>query len=237
MLFGRISRLVEQRNMAMLSGVTLEERALLHRLIDTLFRGGMMLLEQERSLAPRADSPSQRDPSSVWRPSQMPRTSEADLIVPDLYMLLRLLRRSADLAYSRVTGLLNFDWRALSTIKVRAPITLSELIAELDRNKSQVGRAVERLSAQGLVERRRIEGVPSIVLSVTAEGDSAFMLFFDEACRRHDLLADEITAEEHRALDRILDKLTENALGLLAAEREADAAPAGRAFTCEADDA
>lgn len=229
-LFERIGQMIRARNETMLTDVTPEERLVLGRVIDKLFRGATELFETERRLQTRVvasedgvDDVGARD---TWRPSTTAGAPE--LIVPDLYMLLRLLRRSADLAYSRVTKLSNFDWRALSHIWMRGPLTLSDLIVSLDRNKSQVGRAVERLVAQDLVERSKAPGLASVSLSATAVGKAAFDRFLEEARRRHDLMVAELTAEERDEFASILDKLTQNALRMLSQERAIEAA-AGRA--------
>jgi DNA-binding MarR family transcriptional regulator len=163
----------------------------------------------------------------------------AELIVPDLYMLLRLLRRSADLAFSRVTGLSNFDWRALARIEVSGPLTLSDLITGLDRNKSQVGRAVERLVVLQLVERKKEPGVSSVVLATTNAGKAAYDLILREAQRRHNVLIDELTIREHRGLQSVLDRLTQNALDILERERiiEAKSGRSGGARAYASDEA
>lgn len=219
-LFERIERLLQSRNAAMLDGVGDEDRALLGGVLDKLFRSATLLLLHERS----DDSDPSESAREVWRPSLMSRTSSAtDMIVPDLYMLLRLLRRSADLAFSRVTNLSNFDWRALARVEIDGPLTLSDLITSLDRNKSQVGRSVERLVSIGLLGRSKEPGVTSVVLSTTDAGKAAYDLIFQEAQRRHAAMIDELTLREHRSLQTILDRLTQNAIGLLEAERAIDA--------------
>ncbi len=223
-VFARIGRLVRARNEAMLEGVNAEGRALFDGTLDKLFRSAMTLLLQERR-----DDGEPISSREVWRPSRMQPTHPApDLIVPDLYMLLRLLRRSADLAFSRVTGLSNFDWRTLAYVEVEGPLTLSNLISGLDRNKSQVGRAVERLATLDLVVRKKEAGVSSVVVATTDAGKAAYDLIFREAQRRHNILVDELTMREHRGLQSMLDQLTQNALGLLERERAIDA-KSGRA--------
>jgi DNA-binding MarR family transcriptional regulator len=237
-VFARIERLVRTRNEAMLEGVTADDRALLDGALDKLFRSAMTLLLQERS--DDRDDAIPTTSRDVWRPSRMQRAEPtADLIVPDLYMLLRLLRRSADLAFSRVTGLSNFDWRALARIEIEGPLTLSDLITGLDRNKSQVGRAVERLVALDLVSRKKEPGVSSVVLSTAPQGKAAYDRIFQEAQRRHNVLVDELTMRENRGLQTILDQLLQNAIGLLERERalEAKSGRPGGARAYASDDA
>src|SRR5690606_19892618 len=103
-----------------------------------------------------------------WRSSGRADPGSPDwLVMPDLHVLLSLLRQSASMAHGRVTGLARFDWQTLTHVEVGGPVMLSDLIASLDRNKSQVGRAVAHLVDLGLVQRRREPGAPSIVVSTT----------------------------------------------------------------------
>lgn len=243
-LYDRIEAVLVARNTALLEGATEEELGLLDGVLDKLFRGANGLFARERGLADgRAEDAGAG--GDVARPAHgldAGRSSDAaatrpppKLVIPDLHVLLRLLRRSADLAYGRVTGLKNFDWRTLSHVEMSGPLTLADLIVSLDRNKSQVGRAVTRLVALGLVTRRREKGVASVVLTATPHGRAAFELIMTEAQRREALLIEELTIREYRAFVSFLDRLTHNALALLAQERAGglEAAPARAAPTAE----
>jgi DNA-binding MarR family transcriptional regulator len=223
----RIERLVASRNHALLEDVTNEQRKALEAIIATLFKSASAILQTERRLA---DGRPDDAASEAWRPSLLQRPdADPPLLAPDLYLLLRLLQRSAELAYNRVTGLSNFDWRLITHIAMAGPMTLSDLIVSIDRNKSQVGRAVERLAALGLVTRRKERGVSSVVLSMAPAGEDAYQKIAAEARRRDAILVEELTIREYRNLQDLLDRLTENALSLLARERtlEAKAARAG----------
>ncbi len=232
--YKRILRLLKARNSALLEGVSVDERRLLNGVIDKLFRGADALLAHERPLAEGepggaegVDGAEGDADTDNWRSSRSVDPSSPDwLVMPDLHQLLRLLRKSAGLAHGRVTGLSHFDWRTITHIEVNGPLTLSRLIVTLDRNKSQVGRAVARLVELGLVQRRREDGVASIVLSTTPAGRAAYDLIVEESKRRDAVLVEQLTPGEHQALDSILDRLVENAGGLLARERERVAAEA-----------
>lgn len=237
-VLARIERLVASRNQALFAGVTDEQRAMLSATIDALFKNGDAILANERRLERGDDAsgtneaePPAREP---WRPSRLQQ--DPPLLAPDLYLLLRLLQRSADLAYSRVTGLSNFDWRMVTHISVNGPLTLADLIISADRNKSQVGRAVERLVTLGLIDRKKEPGVSSVVLSLTRAGATAYATIETEARRRDAVLVEALSAAEHRCLQNVLDRLTENALGLVARERSIEAASGRTARSIPADE-
>jgi DNA-binding MarR family transcriptional regulator len=232
----QIDRILKERNRTLLDGLSVEHRILLNDILDKLFRAANTLLAYERRLTKGAAAARVTEierPALVfdkWRSSSAendPRSPDW-LVMPDLDMLLRLMRQSAGLAHGRVTGLAHFDWLTITHVEVSGPMTLSDLIAALDRNKSQVGRAVARLVAQGLVERRKEPGVASVVLSTTPSGKAAYELILREAERRDAALTEGLTPAEQRGFSAILDHLTHNALGLLASEREQSRADARR---------
>jgi DNA-binding MarR family transcriptional regulator len=227
-LYERIEAVLVARNAALLEGLDEESLGLLDPTLDKLFKGANALLGYERALAGGADADDARPVERPARDDDLRKAHERGapkLIVPDLQVLLRLMRRSADLAYGRVTGLKNFDWRTLTHIEMFGPLTLTDLIVGIDRNKSQVGRAVGRLVTLGLVARRREKGAASVVLSGTDAGRAAFDLIMTEAQRREAALVGELTIREYRGFVAALDRLTQNALAMLDDERGvADAA-------------
>lgn len=226
-VFARIQRIVRVRNEALLKGIPDADLLLLDRVLDKLFAGAIALLdEEERRLDPQdghspqnivttrpgRDGDDWRTPSSEAAPANRP-------ITPDLHVLLHLLRHSARQAYGRVTGLSNFDWLTLSNIAVSTPLTLADLIVALDRNKSQVGRALNRLIALGLASRKKERGIASVVITITPAGEAAYEAIAIEAGRRDALLVADLTRAEQRALVSMLDRLTQNALDLLTQEK------------------
>ena len=213
----RIERLLAQRNQALLSGLPVTDLALLDGVLDTLFQGANRLLEEER----RFSGAVQDDAEPVPRVKHAVAGGGVNghLIMPDLHVLLRLLRRSAELAYARATGLSGFDWRTLTHVEMASPATLTELAASLDRNKSQVSRAVASLESLGLAARVGKRGVHGKPIHATPAGSQAYALVSAEAARRDDVLVGDLTVRQHRLLNATLDAMTRNALDLLEAER------------------
>jgi DNA-binding MarR family transcriptional regulator len=225
-VYGRIERIIEQRNAALLDAIGADEQRILDPALDKLFAGADVLLADERRFAgleverefEHIERPGRV--GDAWRWPQLPAGEGARrLIMPDLQVLLRHLRQSAKLAYGRVTGLSNFDWLTLTYIAMQGPLTLVDLIALLDRNKSQVGRALNRLVAQGIASRAKQAGVSSVVVAITAKGEAAYEAVLEEARRRDERLIADLTMREYRTLVSILDRMTENALALLEHER------------------
>jgi DNA-binding MarR family transcriptional regulator len=222
-VYARLEEVLVARNETLLEGAGPDTLALLDPVLDKLFKGANAILAHERAGGRDEPAGAVARPgqgADVWRGSGNGAARSAPkLVMPDLHVLLRLLRRSAELAYGRVTGLKNFDWRTLTHIEMSGPLTLADLIVSLDRNKSQVGRAVTRLVALGLVRRRREKGVPSAILTATPSGRAAFEKIIEEAQRREQALVADLTHHEHRAFVGFLDRVTHNALDLLARER------------------
>jgi DNA-binding MarR family transcriptional regulator len=224
--FDRIQRILLARNRALLKSVSEKDLVVLDKVLDKLFASARALLEDERRLSPR---PAAAGDQAVTRPGRegdswrtgLTAAAIRPLIMPDLHVLLRLLRQSATLAYGRVTGLPDFDWLTLSNIAMSAPLTLTDLIVALDRDKSQVGRAVNRLIALGLAARHKERGVASEVVTITPAGEAAYDAIAREAHRRDERLTADLTVRERRALTSILDRLTQNALDLLMREKAA----------------
>ena len=227
----RLDVLLVQRNEALLNKLSADDLHLLDRLLDKLYASANTLLLEERRLSRDGDGAAVSAPP-VSRPGNVMakralEPAAGTLLMPDLHVLLRLVRRSAALAYVRVTGLSNFDWRTLTHAHMSGPITLSELIEVLDRNKSQVGRAVARLTDLGLTQRRRDASLGRIVVWTTPEGAAAYKAVLSEAQRRNEFLAESLTPRERHGLMKLLDQMIQNANGLL--EKERDSIPPGAA--------
>ena len=189
-----------------------------------------LLLAHERELSGEAadEGGTARDTSE---PSPMPerlrhiarKSLLGRLAAPLLVTLSSYLGRSATIAYRRESGLSNFIWQIMSQIGEHQPITLAHLIALVYRDKSQVGRAVKWLEAEGLVERRPVRRRRDVLLSCSARGNALYRQMCDSALRRDDFLFAELPAAERQAFVAVLDVLTERADALLAAEQAREA--------------
>jgi DNA-binding MarR family transcriptional regulator len=227
-LFTELERNLKERNAQLLVDVPREERELLSRVLVKLYKGANTLLAEEMKLAGKYDEtfeargeiipPSQA--RNRWSLRNAKDVMSPDwLVMPDLHLLLRLVMQSANMAFPRLTRLAAFEWLTISRIELTGPLTLTDLIEQLDRNKSQVGRAIARLTDLGLVSRQKVKGVSSAVLATTPAGKEVTDVITTEALRRDVALIENLTVGEYRALITALDRLTGNALNMLAHER------------------
>lgn len=223
-VFTRINRVRHERNQALTKSIPREDLQVLDAVFDKLFAGAQVVLDKERRIASKPVLPASKRtprPRLPDAPSgrRSPRGYVAPLIVPDLQILLRLLGQSAKLAYSRVTGLANSDYLTLTHIARNAPLTLTDLTVLLDRDKSQVVRSLGRLVSSGHALLSQNRGPFSSIVTLTPAGDEAYAAIVAEARRRDEILLSALSRTERRTFNAVVDRLTENALGLLDHER------------------
>jgi DNA-binding MarR family transcriptional regulator len=101
------------------------------------------------------------------------------------------------------------EWRVLVGVKERPKTTAGAITRRWGLEKMAVNRAVRRLQDMGCLtvtpdpeDRRRL------TLSLTAEGERLFETIEPDATRRYREIVALLSADERRALGRILDKLT-----------------------------
>ena len=137
-----------------------------------------------------------------------------------LNVLANLSSRIAVAINEREHDLSMRDWRIVALLGAFAPLSLNQLAREANLDKSQASRSVAELIERGLLSRAvdRLDG-RGIKLGLTALGRGLYRRVFPQAVARNELLLAALTAAERRALQRILDKLTERAQALWADER------------------
>jgi DNA-binding MarR family transcriptional regulator len=144
------------------------------------------------------------------------------LEAPRLFKLLSLIRRSAAPEIRRELGLSDFEWRILSQVGDRAPMSLNELAAVTSHDKGQLSRGVKRLVQAGFLVRESRRGERGVFISPTKAGKALFARLAEQAFRRNERLIKGLTPEELKVLSRVIDKLEANAMAMLAAEQEAE---------------
>lgn len=140
------------------------------------------------------------------------------LPIPTLTGLYGVVRRSGDFCYERVLGLSEFDWRVLSRSGAGQDIMLMQLVSELDRDKSQVGRSVKRLAALGLLKSTKIGSTRNVSISLTVKGKEAYHELERTAFERNRALIAGLSARQVGLLESFLAKLAINADKMLADE-------------------
>lgn len=141
------------------------------------------------------------------------------LEMPRLFKLLSLIRRCAAPEVRRELGLSDFEWRIMSQVGDRAPMSLNELAAITSHDKGQLSRGVKRLVEAGLLVRESRRGERGVFISPTKAGRVLFDRLADQAVRRNARLIVGLSGEELEVLSRVIDKLEANAQAMLAAEQ------------------
>jgi len=137
-----------------------------------------------------------------------------------LNLLANLSTRIAVMRNEREHGLSMRDWRIVALLGAFAPMSLNHLAREANLDKSQASRGVAELIERRLISRATDEtDGRGVKLSLTAAGRGVYRRVFPKAVARNERLLSALTLTERRALQPILEKLTERALTLLADER------------------
>jgi DNA-binding MarR family transcriptional regulator len=137
-----------------------------------------------------------------------------------MFKLLSLIRRCAAPEVRRELGLSDFEWRIMSQVGDRAPMSLNELAVITSHDKGQLSRGVKRLVEAGLLVRESRRGERGVFISPTKAGRALFDRLADQAVRRNARLIKGLTREELEVLSQVIDKLEANAQAMLAAEGE-----------------
>lgn len=135
-----------------------------------------------------------------------------------LFRLLSTIRRFAAPQARRTLGLSDFEWRVMSQVGDRAPMSLNELAAVSSHDKGQLSRGVKRLVEAGLLVRESRRGERGVFISPTAAGRKVFDDLVSLAFRQNDALIDGITGDELETFSRVIERIQANADSLLAAE-------------------
>ena len=138
-----------------------------------------------------------------------------------LQQLVRHIHRGSGMAYQRISGLSEFEWRILARVCDAPGLSINELGVVMGSGVGQVSRTVTRLVALGLLSRERLGGGPGVAVSPTERGMEAYapMVRLAEASEAE--LVAGLTEKELKTLDRIIAVMTENALVRLAREQQA----------------
>lgn len=220
-LLDQVLGIAVARDAALLGGIEAAARQRFAEMTSRLVARAAAMLRRERQLTDGAAD----QPISVAEPMAMPSyvgsTDERiTLVLPAVVALVSYMRRSATLIYKRETGISSFDWQMLSQLGQQDPQTLAQLVQASGRDKSQIGRAVQRLVEAGLVSRHKVEGRRDILLGMTGKGRQAYKLIHEGAIRRDKELLEDLTPAERNEYARIVERLIANAAALLDEERE-----------------
>ncbi len=138
------------------------------------------------------------------------------VIQSELWQILRRVRESADLSYSRERSLIELDRRILFLLQSAGPLVPAEISSGVGVDKAQVSRSVKRLLAEGLVEREQIRAP----LRLTRDGQALMKRMLRMAELRNRELTIEIGEEELNEFYATVEILLDRAVALYEQERQ-----------------
>ena len=144
---------------------------------------------------------------------------------PRLFKILSLVRKFASPQARRELGLSDFEWRVMSQVGDRAPMSLNELAAVSSHDKGQLSRGVKRLVEAGLLVRESRRGERGVFISPTKAGREVFDQLVELAFKQNEALIKGISIEHLEIFSSVLDQLEANARELLAAEPPCEGGP------------
>ena len=122
-------------------------------------------------------------------------------------LLARQSRRHADADYRRTIGLGVLQCRVIGMIGSQGPLTLRELCAGTDIEKTYASRLVAKLAAQGLLTKSPEADQRSFVITVTKAGQRAYDRIYRIAQARNERLLAALSQEQRETFFDCLDIL------------------------------
>lgn len=147
-----------------------------------------------------------------------PHPPHRPLLAPRMFRVLSLIRRYTVPQARRLLGLSDFEWRVMSQVGDRAPMSLNELAAVSAHDKGQLSRGVKRLVEAGLLLRESRKGERGVFISPTEEGRNVFENLVKLAFTQSDALLAGISDQELASFQGVLNKMEANATALMASE-------------------
>lgn len=173
-------------------------------MIGAASRENMSKRQDTTDAEPRADSGQSGLPASL-----------NGLVTMRMVAIFSLLRRTEILAHRRIFGLSEIEWHIITLAGERAPFSLNRLAALTMKDEGQLSRAVKKMSARGLVTRKRKPGGPEIEIELSKDGRAVYETMVERAISRDRWLTADIAAEDLAALWRITDTMNRKARELL----------------------
>jgi DNA-binding MarR family transcriptional regulator len=143
-----------------------------------------------------------------------------ELLTVKLVRLVDFLSRAASLAFPRVSGLSDFEWRVVAWSCETPGLSLNDLSALLHRGAAQVSRTVKKLVAAGLLNRVSRRGGPGVLISPTPLGRAVYGPLAALARERNAEIVAGLTPRQIRLLERCIATMMSNVLAQLGREQK-----------------
>ena len=143
-----------------------------------------------------------------------------ELISVRMVRLVDFMNRTGTMAYGRVSGLSEFEWKVLARVCETPSLSINELSGLLSRGVGQVSRTVKKLVAVGLLRSENRGGGPGVLITPTPLGATVYAPLAQIARETDKELTVGMRPDDREALERCLALMTENVLALLAKEQD-----------------
>jgi DNA-binding MarR family transcriptional regulator len=141
-----------------------------------------------------------------------------------LLQLVDFINRSASREFPRVSGLSDFEWRAVAQVCESPRLSINDLSGVLHRGVAQVSRTVKKLVAAGLLERAKRPSGPGVLISSTTLGRTLYNPIERLVRQRNAAFVAGLSAAQLKILDHCIEIMTPNAQALLDHELQLQAA-------------
>jgi DNA-binding MarR family transcriptional regulator len=142
-----------------------------------------------------------------------------ELVTMRMITFFSLLRRSGVMAQRRHFDLSEIEWRIMTQVGERAPLSLNGLAELTLQDRGQLSRAVKAMVQRGLLTRQRKPGGPEVEIGLSEEGQALYASMVERAIERDRRLTSDIPKEDLAALWRITDIMIAKAEELIEEER------------------
>ena len=129
------------------------------------------------------------------------------------YLLTRIAHRYNQTIHEelRAVGLATISTRIIASLKVFGELTINELCVHALAAQPTMSRALDRLEAEGLVQRSvKDEDARKRVVQLTPEGAALFDRIWPVTMAANERMLDGIGAQDRKELMRLLLKVLEN---------------------------
>ena len=138
-----------------------------------------------------------------------------------LMVLANLLKRGAMLRYKRLAGLSSVEFGLVASLGRRPPMSVVRLAEAVGMDKGQISRALAELVARKLVAKAvNPRDNREVLVCLTRTGLAAHDAIVAGAQERNRRLLEQFSEEELKLFLAQIDRLTETAAGMLAAEKD-----------------
>jgi len=138
-----------------------------------------------------------------------------------LMVLANLLRRGAILRYKRMVGLSSVEFGLVASLGRRPPMSVARLAEAVGMDKGQISRALAELVSRKLVAKAvNPRDNRETLVSLTRTGLAAHDAIVTGALERNQRLLEQLNPEELALLLGHIDRLTDTAAEMLAAEKD-----------------